>query len=89
MPQNDPFRSHQRGTSSPALDAYAITPDDEADLPTVARGIYVGGGGNLALVTLAGTSVVFEGLGAGSVLPCSATRVLATGTTAGALVALV
>lgn len=89
MPQNDPFRTHQPGTSSPAIDAYSVTPDDAADLPTVARAVYVGGAGDVALVTLGGTSVVFRALAAGAVLPCSTTRVLAAGTTATNLVALV
>lgn len=89
MPIHDPFASHQRGASSPAIDAFTVTPDDAADLPTVARGLYVGASGDVSLVTLAGTTVLFRAVPAGAVLPCSATRVRATGTTATHLVALV
>jgi len=89
MPAQDPFARHQRGTSSPAIDAFAVTPDDAADLPRVARALYVGGAGNVSLVTLGGTTVTFRALAAGALLPCSATRINATGTTARDLVALV
>ena len=89
MSQIDPFAAHQRGTTSPAIDAFAVTPDDVADFPTTARGIYVGGGGDISLVTLRGTAVTFRALQAGSVLPCAARRINATGTTASDLVALV
>lgn len=89
MPAQDSYRSYDRGLNAPAADAFAITPDDGADLAVVARAIYVGGPGNLEVVTLAGTTVLFAGLVAGSTLPCSVSRVRATNTTATNLVGLV
>ena len=45
--------------------------------------------GDLAVVTLGGTTVLFAGLSAGTTLPCSVSRVHATNTTAANLVGLV
>ncbi|MBJ3775078.1 spike base protein, RCAP_Rcc01079 family [Acuticoccus mangrovi] len=89
MPAQDPFQLYQRGASAPAADAFSITPNDGTDLATAARAIYVGGGGDLAVVTLGGTSITFVSVAAGSVLPCSVARVLATNTTATDIVGLV
>jgi len=77
-----------------ALHASAITPAD-ADLATdeYPRGIYVGTTGNVA-VRMAGDGqigdqdVTFIGVPAGTLLPISVSRVLATGTTASNIVAL-
>lgn len=72
----------------PALDAFAITPSDSTNFTDVARSIYVGVAGNIAVVTLAGNTVTFVGAAAGSVLPVAAKRVNATNTTATNLVGL-
>jgi len=75
--------------TDPALHAFAITPDDNADLPAVTRSIYVGASGDLA-VTMAGSgdAVTFRAVPAGTVLPVQVQRVHVTGTTAGDLVAM-
>ena len=88
MPANT-YSSYDRGLNAPAADAFSITPNDGADLATVARAIYVGGAGNLEVVTLAGTTVNFTGLGSGTTLACSVRRVRATNTTATNIVGLV
>jgi hypothetical protein len=85
----DRFGTHTRGLTAPASGAFAITPSDAAELTETARAIYVGGAGTIALVTKDGTTVSFVGLSAGTVLPVSTVRVLATGTTATSLVGLV
>lgn len=85
----DQFESHQTGLSSPAADAAAIAPDDGNDLPGGAcRGIYVGVGGDIALVTTRGSAVTFAAVPSGSVLPVRAARVKSAGTSASSLVAL-
>ena len=77
------------GLDAPAYSAYEITPNDSTDLPAGdTRAIYIGGDGNLAVITAAGNSVTFVGLKAGSVLPVRASRVKSTGTTATSLIAL-
>lgn len=77
------------GPSSPtSYDGAAIVPSDSTDLPLAARAIFVGGAGNIVLVTLRGTTLTFKGLLAGQILPVAAARVRATSTTATDLVAL-
>lgn len=85
----DKFSTFARGLTAPASDAFDITADDNTDFATTARAIYVGRTGDVALVTLEGTTVTFVGLQAGTVLPVSTARVRATGTTASDLIGLV
>lgn len=85
----DRFESFSPGLTGPATDALALTPNDAADLPLVGRALYVGGGGDLRLVTSGGSDVLLRGVAGGSVLPVRARRVMATGTTATHLVSLV
>jgi len=89
MPSHDAYRSYDRGLNAPAADAFPITPADGTDLSVAARALYVGGAGDVEVVTLAGTTVRFVGLGAGTTLPCSVRRVRATNTTASNIVGLV
>lgn len=84
----DNFQSFQRGLTAPAADAFAIVKSDTTDFAYTARAIYVGGSGDVALMTLTGNAVTFKALSAGTVLPVSAVRVNNTGTTATNLVAL-
>ena len=78
----------QQAPTSPALDAFAITPSDSTDFAQVTRGVYVGGAGDVAAVMSDGTVVTFVGALAGSVLPIRAKRVNSTNTTATSLVGL-
>lgn len=65
----------------------AITPDTALTLGAC-RAIYVGGAGDISIDDLTGTTVVFVGVVAGSVLPVQTELVNATGTTATDLIAL-
>lgn len=60
---------------SSAPDCFAITKSDSDNFAYQVRGIYVGGAGNVAVVTPSGTVVTFNGVPAGSVLPVRAIRV--------------
>ena len=84
----DDFDSYTTGLTSPARDAAPIVPNDAADLPFVTRGLYVGGGGDVQVQMASGQTVTFENLAAGVVYPLRVSRVMATGTTATALIAL-
>ncbi|HKJ75537.1 MAG TPA: hypothetical protein VKA19_15585 [Alphaproteobacteria bacterium] len=86
---NDPFATTSPGLAGPAAHAFAVTPDDAADLPVVTRGLYVGTGGDISLV-LKGESapVSFVGVPAGSMLPLRVLRLRATGTTANDMLGL-
>jgi hypothetical protein len=68
--------------------AAAVTPNDGADLTNVTRGIYVGGSGDLSVVTPDGDSVTFKAVPVGTFAAIRVARVMATGTTATNLVAL-
>jgi hypothetical protein len=87
----DPFKKVASDIDSPARNAEAVTPSDSADLPTVARGLYTGAGGNIAVYMEgddSNTSVAFASAAAGITLPIRVRRVLSTGTTATGIVAL-
>lgn len=71
-----------------ALDAFAITPSNTVNLGTRARSIYVGGSGNITILTPKGTTILFANVPEGTILPVEALRVNATGTTATSLVGL-
>lgn len=73
---------------APARNAVAVTPSDSVDLTYTARYLFVGGAGNLSVIMDSGTTVAFNGVTAGSVLPIRAARVRATGTTATNIVAM-
>jgi len=85
---SDPYNDLQSGLQSPAYDAFAVTPADSA-LGTFARALYVGTGGNVSVVTVGGTTVLFSGVPSGSVLPVRCSQVRSTGTTASNIVGLV
>lgn len=76
------------GITAPANRAAAVTPNDSSDLAFVTRALYVGGAGDIALVTSGGDTVTFAAVPAGSILPVRAKRVLTTGTTATNIIAI-
>ena len=70
-------------------EAAAVTPhatDAQTLMPCDA--VYVGTAGNLEVIMKNGTTVVFTGVKAGTVLPIGVNRVLAANTTASNIVAL-
>jgi len=85
---SDEFQGTSTGLDSPARRALAVTPDDDTDLTYVTRGLYIGGEGNIAVVTSGGDTVVFTALSAGTLLPVRVSRVRSTSTTATNIVAL-
>ena len=75
--------------TAPAIDAINITPSDVATLANgTCLALYIGAAGDVTLVTAAGTTTLFVGILAGSILPVRTNKVKATGTTASAIVAL-
>jgi hypothetical protein len=85
----DKYATYAPGLESPARDGFAITPSDSDDLPEVTRALYVGAEGTVAVALASGASVTLEGVSAGTLLPLRVSRVLATGTTASAIIGLV
>lgn len=83
----DNFDGFRGGLQSPATDGVAVTPSDSTVLTTT-RYIFVGGAGNLSVVTSAGTTLTLTGVTAGSLLPLRVTKVRSTSTTATNIAAL-
>lgn len=76
------------GMLGPAEGAFSVTPSDTEDLPKQARGLYIGGSGDIYLDTPNDQNVPFIGLVAGTPLPVRVVRVRNTNTTATNIVAL-
>jgi len=77
-----------QGSGEPAVFGFNINLSDIDYLPFVTRAIYVGGSGNVALMTFGQDIVIFVGAVAGTILPIRAVKVFATNTTAVNLVGL-
>lgn len=86
---HDRYTTFARGLESPVIDGFAITPDDDADLPEMTRAIYVGAFGTLSVTLASGATITLEGVASGTILPLRTCRVLATGTSASNIVGLV
>lgn len=79
------------GVGEPAVNAVAVTPNDNSDLAVVSRALYIGsiaGGATLAVVMLGGQTVTFAGLTAGTLLPIRVTRVMSTNTLVSSIISL-
>lgn len=73
--------------SDPSSTFEAITPSDSTDLTGI-RALYVGGAGNVDVRGVgSSTTVAFDGVTAGTILPISVSRVMAS-TTATLIVGL-
>ena len=66
----------------PAESAFEITPNDNADLAHVTRGLYVGVIGDVSVITANGDTVTFVAVAAGIVHPLQIRKVFASGTDA-------
>lgn len=69
----------QRGLADPWTDAFEIAPDDDDDLPRIARGLYAGEAGEITFITPGGTTLTMI-FGEGEIKPVCARRVLSSGT---------
>lgn len=69
---------------APARDAVAVTKSDSTTYSPPFRALWVGGAGNVAVITKAsgGSAVTFVGVPAGTMLPVNAYKVMSTNTTA-------
>ena len=84
----DTYSAHASSLTAPARDGFAVTPNEASDLPDVTRALYVGGPGHLVLMLQAGATVTLSNVPSGSLLPLRVRRILATGTSATAIVGL-
>ncbi len=70
--------------------AAAVTKSDTNDSGNIFHGLFIGLGGNLAIVPLEGASanVLFQGINSGTLLAVGCAKVLSTGTTCSGIVGL-
>lgn len=70
-------------------DAANVTPNDSTDLPIKpTMALFIGGAGNLRVITAGGTTLTLTGVTAGTVIKLMVNRVIATLTTCTNIVAL-
>ena len=74
--------TYRQETSDPFTNAFAVTPNDSTDLDYVTRGIYIGGSGDVVVITKGGDEVTLVNTLAGTYLPIRVSRIKSTGTTA-------
>ena len=84
MPTNLVVRQGIRGV--------AVTPSDTVDItginPNTPATLFVGGGGDVVVITIGGSTLTLKNIADGSFLPIQVTRVKDTGTDATDIVAL-
>lgn len=71
-----------------ARDAFAVTKSDTTVFEAIPSALYVGGAGDVAVVTEAGTTVLFTSVTAGTTIPLRIKQVLSSNTDATNMVAL-
>ena len=84
----DSFKDFPNTPVSPVRDAAPITPSDTTPLATTTRALYVAQPGDVAVTMAGGQDVTFAAVPGGTLLPIRVTQVMATGTSAGGLLAL-
>jgi hypothetical protein len=84
----NPFENRAPSIEGPATDIMDVTPDDITDLPEVATALYIETGGDLSLVTERGAQRQVA-VADFTFLPVGIRRVMASGTTATGIHALV
>lgn len=73
----------------PATGVAAVTPSDVALLPGgTCRSLYVGSGGDVAIVAADGSTATFTNILGGTYIVVMVQQVMATGTTASSIVAM-
>jgi hypothetical protein len=82
MAANDRMSSSSGGVEAPGTGVEAVTLSNTQELVNVSRGLYVGGGGDVSVLMLDGSTGTFIGVVAGTILPIRVRRVNLTGTTA-------
>lgn len=84
----NPFANRAVPLSGPATDILPVTPDDGTDFGDIAIALYVETGGTVAIHTVGGQTRSV-GVADNAILPVGTRRVLASGTTASGIHALV
>ena len=88
MTASDPYSSTSEALSDPCDQGFAISPHDSNELTVIPRGIYVGVGGDIVLITKADVTHTFKSVPTGSILPFRPKIVKSTSTTATNLIGI-
>jgi hypothetical protein len=83
-----PFKNRTLALNDPKRDIISIVPDDNADLGQIAIALYIESGGDLTFVSEAGHTRSLK-VADFAILPVGVRRVLATGTNATGIHAMV
>jgi hypothetical protein len=89
VPSGDRFANVTGGISDPGWDAFAVTPSNSTNFTATARALYIGGIGDVTVVTANGNVVTFAAVPTGTILPIRCSRVNSTLTTATSIVGLI
>ncbi|MDP1026406.1 hypothetical protein Q5H91_04210 [Sphingomonas sp. KR1UV-12] len=88
----DPFNGVFSGVSDPGERASVVVPSDTTDLTETPKSIYVGTGGDIAMIgdneATGAAPVIWRNVPSGACLPFRPRRIRATGTTASDIVAI-
>lgn len=88
----DSFSGFSDSVSNPATRAAVVTPSDTDNLADIPKAIYVGTGGNIAMIGVnasgAATGITWKNVPSGALIPFRPRRILANGTTAADILAL-
>lgn len=74
--------------AAPGISCFAVTPSNSVDFSYFARAFYIGATGDVAIVNLDDSVVVWGACPAGLIIPCGGKRVNATNTTASSIVGI-
>ena len=86
---HDKFENSVDSVTAPASECFSITPSDTNELAVATKAIYIGSGGDLAVIAVGSdTPVTFRDTITGSILDIRVRQVLVTGTTAQELIGL-
>jgi hypothetical protein len=82
VPSGDRFANVTGGISDPGWDAFPVVKSDSTNFTATARALYVGGVGDVTVVTANGNVVTFTAVPTGTILPIRCSRVNSSLTTA-------
>ena len=85
----NPFQNYAVTPDTPSPDGFVVTPSDSTPFPTMVRRLFVGGNGNITLITAAGTTLTFSNVQVGAILQIQCSQVKATGTTATLIIGMI
>jgi hypothetical protein len=85
----DQYAGRAQSFDAPSAHGFSVAPSDSLNFAEPTRALYVGSGGNIAVVMLSGAVLTLANVMSGALLPVRVKRVNATDTTAAQIVGLV